>query len=580
VTHLIEDEKSFVDDALAGLTAVHPDLLRLVDGGVVRIDTDPGKVAVVIGGGSGHYPAFAGYVGPGLAAAAVVGQVFASPSTAQILRVCDALGAEAGVLFVFGNYAGDVLNFEAAAAVLRERGSTADCLAVTDDVASAPAEQTDRRRGVAGDVPVMKVVGAAAEAGLPFAEVLRLGRLANDRTRSFGLAFSGATMPGHATPMFTVPAGSMGVGLGIHGEPGIGEEPLPSASRIAALLVDAVWSERPPGAPAEIAVLLNSLGATSQEELFALWHYVSGELAARGADVVEPLVGPYVTSLDMAGCSLTVTWLDDELETRWRAPAESVALHRGAVDRETVRARSGSTAATPGGATPELRAERPVEAATASSRALAAHLQESFALVAAGLGHAEDELGRLDGYAGDGDHGQGMARGSSAAAAAAQDADARAAGAPELLAAAGAAWADRAGGTSGALWGLALNAAAGALDPERADAAGCARAALDAVQRAGGARAGDKTLVDALLPFVEALEATRDQPLAGAWRTAADAADRAAQATSELTPRLGRARPLAGRSVGHPDPGAVSLALVVSTVADQLSAATGGEDAS
>jgi dihydroxyacetone kinase len=562
VTRITADQ--FVADAVAGVCDLYGDLVQPAPGGVVRsVRTRPGKVAVVVGGGSGHYPAFAGYVGPGLADAAAIGNVFASPSAQQVRDIAHAAADGAGVLLSYGNYAGDVLNFGLAAERLRSEGVPTEVLAVTDDIASAtpsdergavgsasvagaPSGLAAQRRGIAGDVVVFKVAGAAAEAGYDLANVARAARAANDRTRSFGLAFAGCTLPGASEPLFTVPAGRMGVGLGIHGEPGIAEQPIVGARELAALLADRLLAEAPSGADDRAVALLNGLGATKYEELFVLWSHVARRLRAAGLELVAPEAGELVTSLDMAGCSLTLAWLDDEGFDLWRAPAQTPAFRRGAL----VPTRPAAPVDV------DAVAARVYGAASEESAATARRIASVLDLLATALAAAEDELGRIDAHAGDGDHGRGMALGSGAAAAAANEAAEAGAGAASTLAAAADAWADRSGGTSGALWGVGLRAASTASTLPAG-----ARAALDAVVRLGGARPGDKTLVDALVPLVEALEAGES------W---ADAATEAAAATAELVPRLGRARPLAERSIGHPDAGAVSLALCARVVASAL----------
>lgn len=566
MTTIFDAPEDFAATALAGFADIYCRHVRLVRGGVVRATSVPkGKVSVVVGGGSGHYPAFAGYVGPGMADAAVAGDVFASPSTAAVARVCRQASHGGGVLLGFGNYAGDVLNFGVAAERLRAEGIDVRIVPVTDDVASAPADMHAKRRGIAGDLVVFKVAGAAAEAGLSLDEVERVTRHANDRTVSFGVAFGGCTLPGASGPLFTVPKGSMALGLGIHGEPGIKEEAIVSARELAVLLADKLLAERPKGVT-RVAAVLNGLGATKYEELFVLWTAVAAILRGAGLTVVAPEVGEYVTSLDMQGCSLTLLWLDEELETYWTAACETPVLKRGhEIPTE------------PATDTIVNEDTNPVFGqSSAVSRDHAACIARLVGLAADGLKEAEEELGRIDAQAGDGDHGQGMRRGSAAASDAASHAIAAGAGAASTLAIAGDAWADRAGGTSGAIWGLLLRTWSGALSDETAleDAAVVkgARLALEAVTRLGSARVGDKTLVDAFVPFVETLEASyaAGKSLKSAWMDAAIAAQTAADGTAALTPRLGRARPLAERSVGHPDAGAVSLALVARVVAGAL----------
>jgi len=568
MTTILNEPADFAATALAGFCSIHAGQVRPVPGGVVRATATPrGKVALVVGGGSGHYPAFAGYVGPGLADAAVAGDVFASPPAARVAGVARAANHGGGVILGFGNYAGDVMNFGLAAQQLRAEGIEARILAVSDDVVSAPAERHEARRGIAGDLPVFKIAGAAAEAGMGLDEVERLGRLANTRTRSFGVAFSGCTLPGAAAPLFSVTPGCMALGLGIHGEPGIAEQPIVSATELGALLVAKLLGEAPAQPGQRVAVILNGLGRTKWEELFVLWTGVEAALTAAGLVVVDPGVGEFVTSLDMAGCSLTLTWLDAELEPLWRAPVDTPVLRRGSL-----------AAAAPGEAAETAVESTPAgfAAASAESRSDGRCIAGLLGLLAAAMHDAEAELGALDALAGDGDHGQGMARGSAAAAEAAATAAAAEAGAGSVLAAAGDAWAVRAGGTSGALWGTALRAWGGALGDDAAVSPAAvargARLALEAMTALGGAKPGDKTMIDALTPFVERLEAEvqGSGPLAAAWNAAANAATEAAEATAKLTPKLGRAKLHGARSLGHPDPGAVSLALGARVIAGAL----------
>ncbi|MFE9245105.1 dihydroxyacetone kinase family protein [Nocardiopsis sp. NPDC006938] len=570
MTRIHDDPVSFSEDALRGFADLHADTVSAVPGGVVRtVAGPPGKVAVVLGGGAGHYPAFAGLVGPGLADGAVVGNVFTSPSAAQAYSVARAADNGGGVVFAYGNYQGDVINFDLAARRLQEEGVQTRHLVVTDDIASAPPNTRDQRRGIAGGFTVFRVLAGAAEAGLPLAETERAGRAANTATRTIGVAFAGCTIPGAERPLFDLPGRGMGLGLGIHGEPGLSEGPLPPARDLAADLVARVLAEAPEGASDRVAVVLNGLGATKYEELFLLWGHVAPLLRRSGLTLVEPEVGELVTSLDMAGTSLSVTWLDPELESYWTAPARTPAYTKGAA-----RGREASTGPAPGPNGPHRSepagpAADPIPQGDTPSREWAALATAALRAVHARIAEGESELGRLDSVAGDGDHGRGMVRGVSAALAAAERAVENHAGAATTLGLAADAWADQAGGTSGVLWGAGLRAFGAHLGdtgvPSEDDLVAAAGRFLDAVTQLGGAEAGDKTFVDAVIPFVATLREAREQnrPLAQAWPEAAAAAERAAAETAGLRPRRGRARPLAERSLGTPDPGAVSFAWTV-----------------
>ena len=563
MTKICNDPADFSGEALSGFASAFPRYVQQVPGGLVRAGPlSPGRVAVVVGGGTGHYPAFAGWVGPGMADGAVVGDVFASPSAQQIVSVALAADAGGGILLSYGNYAGDVLNFNAARDQLIAAGVPTRSVVVTDDLASAPPEDRPLRRGTAGDLIVVKVAAAAADAGYDLDGVAAVADRVNRRTSSLSVAFSGCTPPGSAAPLFTLAPGQMAVGLGLHGEPGISEGPLLSAADLAELLVSRVLVERPESAT-QAAVLVNGLGATRYEELFLLWHEVAPRLEAAGVEVVDPEVGELVTSLDMAGVSLTIGWLDDETCALWCAPANSPAYRKIAMEP------------VPAARPIQPPVARAIPAASEASRLIAKSIVAAMESTAESLAEHEAELNQLDAVAGNGDHGRVMLRGARAAAAAAQRAVADDAGAATTLLLAADAWSDRAGGTSGALWGAGLRAGARVMSDETISpdtATTALRAALDAVTAYGNARLGDKTLVDAFLPFVDSFDDDMQAglPLGAAWVNAADAAARSADATASLTPRLGRARPLAARSLGHADPGAVSFAIAMAAVSEHF----------
>jgi D-erythrulose 4-kinase len=568
MTHIYNDAAEFPNEVIKGFAAAYPQYVQRVEGasGFVRAGGPlEGKVSLVIGGGSGHYPSYNGVVGNGFADGAVLGGMFASPSAEQVYRIARAADGGAGVVLGFGNYAGDRLNFGVAAERLIDEGIDTRIVYVTDDVASASPEEQEKRRGIAGTFTVYKIAAAAAENGASLDEVERVMRTANAATYSFGVAFHGCTMPGSDQPLFTVDEGRMDFGLGIHGEPGITSASWMPAKDLAAKLVETVLAERPEGVSGRTAVVLNGLGATKYEELFVLYGHITELLAAEGVVQVSPEVGELVTSLDMAGCSLSVTWLDEELEGYWVAPADTPAFRRGnavASERFTTR-RSGA----------DYAAQAVAAEASEESIAAAGIACKAVDAIYAVVEENKEYLGRIDAIAGDGDHGIGMSRGSKAAAMAANETHG---GVETVLSAAGHAFADKAGGTSGILWGLLLEGVGKSLGNTEAVTA---RRLADAIQESARhlqgfskAELGDKTMLDALFPFVDTLLGQVDAgaSISQAWRSAADACRSAAEATASLVPKIGRARPLAERSVGTPDPGAISLALIVTAVGNVL----------
>ncbi|MDK7742640.1 dihydroxyacetone kinase family protein [Helcobacillus massiliensis] len=568
MTYVVQEPKEFPLDAVTGLVAAHPAELLQVHGGVVRRHQTPkGQPALVIGGGSGHYPAFAGWVGPGLGHGAPCGNIFASPSSEQVFSVAKNAENGGGVILGFGNYAGDVLHFGVAAEQLRAEGIDVRIVKVSDDIASNSPENHRDRRGIAGDLVVFKAVGAAIQRGADIDEAERIATKANDATRSLGVAFDGCTLPGAADALFHVPEGRMAIGLGIHGEPGIDEIERPDAKTLARILVDGATKEMPEGGDGRkrVAVLLNGLGRVKYEELFVLWRFVSELLAERGFDVVRPEVGEHVTSLDMAGLSLTLMHLDDELEQLWLDPVDTPALRRG-----------GAVEGPLGEAREEVFqvGEQVIPEASEDSRASAGRVVDVLDALQDLLEDKEEELGRMDAIAGDGDHGSGMVIGIRAAAAGARRAREQGAGARTVLVQAGARWSADGGGTSGALWGAFLTAAGRRFSDTEPITdeliAPALLAGVTAVRELGGAEPGDKTMVDAMVPFASALEA-KPTPAGAAITAAAEDAASAAEATASITASLGRARFLNERSIGTPDPGAVSFSMMAALLGSLLS---------
>ncbi len=323
---ILNDPRSYVDEMLDGLCLAHPDYYeRAGEGGrVVKRPgaARPGKVGIVSGGGSGHLPVFTGYVGRGLLDACAVGGVFASPSAEQMAEAMRAASGGAGVLRLYGNYGGDVMNFDMAGEALEMEDIASTTVLLADDVASAAPPEAAKRRGVAGMVYAFKLAGAAAEAGGDLAEVTRVAQAAADAVRSVGVALSSCTVPQVGKPTFSIGEDEMEIGMGIHGEPGVRRGALKPADAIAAEMLDLLEADRRFAAGDVVSPMVNSLGATPPEELYIVYRQVHARLAAAGVRVVMPLVGRYATSMEMAGISITLCALDDERERLLRAPCD------------------------------------------------------------------------------------------------------------------------------------------------------------------------------------------------------------------------------------------------------------------
>jgi dihydroxyacetone kinase len=288
-----------------------------------------GRVGIVTGGGSGHLPGFLGYVGEGLCSGVAVGNVFSSPSSEQILEATKAVNGGAGVLYVYGNYGGDVLNFDLAADLAEPDGIQIQTVVLTDDVASAPKERAADRRGVAGMLFAFKCAGAAAERGDSLEEVARVCGKANANCRTMGVGLSPTILPAAGKPTFTLPEGEMEIGIGIHGEPGTHRGNLESADAIAERITREILDDLDAQQGSRVALLVNGLGATPLEELYLLYRRSARLIADRGLKVARSYVGEYVTSLEMAGASITVMLLDDELQALLEAPASSPFFRDG-----------------------------------------------------------------------------------------------------------------------------------------------------------------------------------------------------------------------------------------------------------
>jgi dihydroxyacetone kinase-like protein len=330
---LINDPATVIPDALLGLAAAHPELHVDHENRIVRRGDAPvrGKVGLVSGGGSGHEPLHAGFVGPGMLDAACAGEIFTSPVPDQMVAATKAVDGGAGVLHIVKNYTGDVLNFEMAAEMAQaETGVAVTSVVTDDDVAVQDSLYTAGRRGVGVTVLVEKIAGAAAEQGRKLADVADMARKVNANGRSMGVALTSCTVPAAGKPTFDLPEGQMEVGIGIHGEPGRRRVPVAPANEIADLLVSPILADLDFTGGDPVIAFVNGMGATPLIELYVMYHEVSRILAKAGVGIARSLVGPYVTSLDMAGCSVTLLRADDEILRLWDAPVRTPALRWGA----------------------------------------------------------------------------------------------------------------------------------------------------------------------------------------------------------------------------------------------------------
>ncbi|HVD43273.1 MAG TPA: dihydroxyacetone kinase subunit DhaK [Gaiellaceae bacterium] len=327
----INDPADIVTESLAGLAAAHPDLVRVdfANQIVIRKDAPTGKVAIISGGGSGHEPMHGGFVGAGMLDAACPGEVFTSPVPDQMLAATKAVDGGAGVVHIVKNYTGDVMNFKLAAEMAEDEDIKVESVLTNDDVAVEDSLYTAGRRGVGVTVLAEKIAGAKAEAGGSLAEVAAVARKVNDNGRSFGVAFTSAWTPSSPTPTFEIGADEMEFGVGIHGEPGRRREKIKPASEIVAEMAEAILGDLDAPSGSNILAFVNGLGGTPTIELYVIYNELAKQLKKRGLTATRSLVGDYITSLEMAGASITLLKLDDELTKLWDAPVHTPALRWG-----------------------------------------------------------------------------------------------------------------------------------------------------------------------------------------------------------------------------------------------------------
>ena len=573
---MINDPDALIEQLIEGMVSAHPQYLT-VEGEtgraiVARNGPREGKVGIVVGGGSGHEPAFAGYVGRGLADSAPLGNIFASPSPSQIMDAGFAADGGAGVVFLYGNYTGDVMNFGMAAEGLAEHGITARSFVVTDDIASASKENIQDRRGIAGDFFVFKIAGAAADLGCTMEEVEAAAALANAATRTMGVALSPCTMPQTGVSNFELPAGEMEIGMGIHGEPGVERGPAASADEVTDKLLAPILEELDLQGGSKVAVLVNGLGSTSLLELYILHRRVAEVLTQRGVAIHNSWVGEYCTSLDMEGASITLMKLDDDLETWLDHPCETPALRVGEpavqTDRQVRQHRTRLKQSVRDTINREnLKTDGEITP-TVFRNMMAASVQM--------IQSERDHLNALDGAIGDGDHGLTMEMGWKAVQGVLEVKD-ETATITELCDDIAEAFLETVGASAGPLYSSGFRTAGEAVaDRLNLDAVALAawiEGMAKGIQDRGGALVGQKTMVDAWVPAGNAARnaAVDNGSSATCLSAAAKAALDGAESTKDLLSQMGRSKKLGERSKGHVDPGAASAAMLLQAWAGELS---------
>ena len=538
---------------------------------------DRSKVTLISGGGSGHEPAHAGFIGKGLLDAAVCGDVFASPSQIQVYRAIKESASDKGTLLIIKNYSGDMMNFKNALHMAAEDGLTIDYVRVDDDIAVEDSLYTVGRRGVAGTIFVHKIAGAAAEAGMSLPETKRIAEKVIANVKSIGFALTSCTVPAKGSPTFDLGGAEMEYGIGIHGEPGIRREAVASARELAGRMTASISDELGLDPSSKVAVLINGFGATPLMELYVLNNEVIRELSGRDIAVARVFVGNYMTSLDMAGASISILKLDDEMESFMNAACESLALNiSGAC--ETV-AYQDFFAEDKDGGDIAYSVETPASYAEIKTELTLNNIIYIVDVMSDCIIKNEQHFCELDSHAGDGDFGMSLAKGFRKLKAEWKSITGEAGMTISgFLNACSLIIIEHCGGASGPLWGSAFRAAAKSADGKESltvgDVAELLSALIKGIQATEersfgrGSVVGDKALIDALAPCADAWKdsANKNAGFKTAFKEGAGAAVEGAKKTESLAARVGRAGTVGDRSIGHPDAGAHALGVIFTEI--------------
>ncbi len=572
---LMNGAENIVVEMCKGFVLAHPELAFNESYKIISRKEKHQNVALISGGGSGHEPAHAGFVGQGMLDAAICGDVFASPSQIQVYKALQQVATDKGVLMIIKNYSGDMMNFQNGAALATEDGIKVDYVKVADDIALKDSLYTVGRRGVAGTVFVHKIAGAAASKGYELARVKELAQKAADNVISLGFAYTSCTAPAKGTPTFTLADDEMEYGVGIHGEPGIRREKILPSKELAQRIVDDLFLDRPN--LTEVAVLVNGFGTTPLQELYVFNNDVCEHLASKGIKIYRTFVGNYMTSIDMAGASVSLLAVDDELKTYLDAEANTPAFKMdgspalpfefAAKDEAAVRTVNTDVKI------------HPEHAVIANEQFTIENMRYIVDVMSACIIKNEVPFCELDAHAGDGDFGMSVAKGFKQLKhqwhelVQAEQMD-------DFLLNCSMIIMEHCGGASGPIWGSAFRAASKAIKGKTtltvADFAEMLQAAVKGIQTTGersfgrGAVVGDKTLIDALVPCADSWSANTDKTFKENFSLGAQAAVQGAESTKEIVARMGRAGTVGDRSLGYPDAGAHGLGVIFTDIAEHI----------
>lgn len=581
---IINQPENLVYEMCKGIEIAHPELEFVEKFKIIKKrQINPDKVTLISGGGSGHEPAHAGFVGKGLLDAAVCGDVFASPSQIQVYQAIRETKSNEGTLLIIKNYSGDMMNFKNAAALASDDGLTVDYVKVDDDIAVQDSLYTVGRRGVAGTLFVHKIAGAFAEMGNSLSEVKRVAEKAAQNVKSIGFAFSSCTVPAKGSPTFEIAENEMEYGVGIHGEPGIQRETIISADALSKRMTEALLNELKLENE-EVAVMINGFGSTPLQELYLLNHAITKELVAAGVKIHRIFVGNFMTSIDMLGASVSIMKLDSELKLLLNQPAQSAGLNvYGPIDPVNYSPLSYEQAEKVKAAFTYELETNPKHAVIIDERLTLQNLQFMIDAMSDVIIKNEVPFCELDAHAGDGDFGMSVAKGFRKLKEEWRNLIQDTTTISAFLDQCALIIMEHCGGASGPIWGSAFKGASRSsegLEHLTLNAfAEMIQAAVKSVQVTGersfgrGAVVGDKTLIDALVPYADSLlrSANEGKSLLDALKLASAEAVKGAESTNLIAARMGRAGTVGDRSIGYPDAGAHALGVIFTEITAKLS---------
>ncbi|GEK91901.1 dihydroxyacetone kinase subunit DhaK [Alkalibacterium kapii] len=580
---IINTPDTLMMEMINGIVLAHPELELINKYKVIKKKKmNDEKVTLISGGGSGHEPAHAGFIGKGMLDAAVCGEVFASPSQIQVYQAIKKTQSSKGTLLIIKNYSGDIMNFKNAAHLAKEDGAVVDYVKVEDDIAVEDSLYTVGRRGVAGTVLVHKIAGAAAEEGRSLSDVKTVAQKAADNVRSIGIALTSGTVPAKGTPTFKLEDDEMEYGVGIHGEPGIRKEKMMSASQLAERMVKDLLKDLnvTDNNEEELVVLINGFGATPLQELYLFNNEVARELSERNIKICRTFVGNYMTSVDMAGVSVSLMKLDEELKSLINKESDTPAFKvSGPVKRveftDAVLEQTNQSAS--------FKVETDKEYVKISNKTLTLnnmiYLVDKMSEI---IIENEGAFNELDTHAGDGDFGMSISNGFKQLKREWDYVLEQSNDIGEFLEECSLIIMENCGGASGPIWGSAFRAAGKKVEGKKElsveEFSDMIDAAVKGIQSTGersfgkGAEVGDKTLIDALVPCQEAWaeSAAADEDFKTTFKNGASAAVKGAKNTEDIVARMGRAGTVGERSIGHPDAGAFALGTIFTELSKSI----------